>query len=194
MCPQNSDIDPIPRAIVRNLFELAYAIYERKVLVAMEEFDDGQGVTISGLNFILICHKALFNDMLGHCMKVLDLHPRSASFWMILRMDAERVSQMASYSENTIKFLRDIAERIKPVRDKTHFHIDRKAVFDPKALWTEAGITGIEYKKTLDHLWAMLTELHKVVHDREFIERAPEYEAREVRAFLEWARSVELVV
>jgi hypothetical protein len=185
----------VKRAIVRNLFELAFAIYERRVLKSIEEYDNGSGINISGVNFILICHRALFNDMVAHLIKVLDTNARSATFWMIKKYEADKLRSLDSYTEDKVSFLQDIAKRIKPIRDKTHFHIDKKAMFNPKAIWQEAAITRDEYDLTLENLWGLLTELHQVILGGEFIERAPDYyKGDDVAGFLDWARSSGLIV
>ena len=189
-----SNQDAVRKAITRNLFELALAIYERRVLKSIAEYDSNEGVYISGVNFILICHKALFNDMVAHLIKVLDTNPASATFWMIYKYEIRRVKNLSSYTEDKIFFLQKVAKRIKLIRDKTHFHIDKMAVFDPKAIWQEAAITQNEYDRALDYLWMLLTELHLVVFGKGFIERAPDYyKGEDIAGFLDWARSKGLI-
>lgn len=185
----------VQRAITRNLFELALARYERRVLKSIEEYDSNQGISIEGVNFIWICYRALFNDMVAHLIKVLDDHPDSATFWMIYEREADKLQSLDSQMRDRMLFLRGIADRIKPIRNKTHFHIDKRAMFDPKAIWREAAITRDEYDQALQDLWLLLTALHQSVLGREFIERGPDsYRGDEIPGFLDWARSKKLIL
>src|SRR5215471_9826683 len=60
--------------------------------------------------------------------------------------DVLKVIYYALFNDYTRKHSIDIGtfeslvEKLKHVRDKTHFHIDREAVLEPRAVWTEAGL------------------------------------------------------
>ena len=54
----------------------------------------------------------------------------------------------------------DIAEKLKVVRDTTHFHIDKKAVRDPTAVWSLADITYDDVQENMEALYKILNYLH----------------------------------
>ena len=53
-----------------------------------------------------------------------------------------------------------MSAKLKLVRDKTHFHIDRDAVLSPQTVWKEADIKGLDLATCLDSLWKILDFLH----------------------------------
>jgi hypothetical protein len=55
----------------------------------------------------------------------------------------------------------DVASALKHVRDKTHFHIDRDGVLDPKQIWRDAGLTGRRLSDAMDCVWRMLNEVQR---------------------------------
>ena len=54
-----------------------------------------------------------------------------------------------------------IADKLKIIRDKTHFHIDRDGVIAPKDIWEKANLTGKDLAKAIDIGWKSLNYLHK---------------------------------
>ncbi len=51
--------------------------------------------------------------------------------------------------------------RLKHVRDKTHFHIDKKAVIDTKQVWRDAKITPKEVHDAFLCMIRILQPLYK---------------------------------
>lgn len=161
--------DRFYRALFRNLNEIRTAILERQALRGLESAGSKHG-----LDFFRLSYDALFNDMVAHAIKVLDKDSDSATFWYIYRCDSKTVDSFAkdkSYDLNTLDLM---ADKLKCVRDKTHFHIDKKGVLNPKAVWNEANINGIEFGKALDKILNILKHLYKVHFGREF--PIPEYD------------------
>jgi len=54
-----------------------------------------------------------------------------------------------------------VSEKLKHIRDKTHFHIDTSGVLDAKAVWREAGLSGKELSAAVDAAWHLLTDLQQ---------------------------------
>ncbi|MEK6582261.1 MAG: hypothetical protein AABZ25_07730, partial [Nitrospirota bacterium] len=66
----------------------------------------------------------------------------------------------------TLSSIYDFAEKLKQVRDKTHFHIDKKGVKNPAGIWKSADISYNELKANIDAVYKILNYLH--VNEFEF--------------------------
>ena len=159
------------KVIKRNLYELAHALLELKVLTIFEDYMSKYHIYIYGESFFNIVEKALFNDMIAHAIKALDIDKSgdSTPFWYLLEKDEEVVKKLESYSEEKIDFLRKIASKLKIIRDRTHFHIDKKGVLDPQKIWEKADIKGAELKEALETLFYILNDLHQAVFGKGFL-------------------------
>ena len=65
--------------------------------------------------------------------------------------------------KNNINYSRfqNLTDSLKHIRDKTHFHIDKYTVRNPKKVWLDADVKGSELAKGLDDLWQILNYLYK---------------------------------
>ena len=141
------------RAIQRNLAELQRAILNRTTLLG---FEDAGGL---GHLFLELAYYAFFNDYVGHCIKVFDRNTRSASFWYIYRANQKAITSYARSHKINIAILERVSDKLKKIRDKTHFHIDRDGVFDPAAIWRDADLSGKELSAAVDAAWDILKQL-----------------------------------
>ena len=55
-------------------------------------------------------------------------------------------------------------------RDKTHFHLDKKGVRNPGAIWKKADISFDELDRAMDASFKLLRFLHKELHNETFPE------------------------
>ncbi len=156
------------RALFRNLNEIRTAILERRALIGIESVGSKQR-----LNFFTLSYDALFNDMVAHTIKVLDKNPDSATFWYLYRCDSKIIDSFIEDKSYDLKSLEYMADKLKIVRDKTHFHIDKKGVLNPKNIWKEADISGKEFGKALEQVFDILQYLRKIHLGKEFA--MPEY-------------------
>lgn len=169
------------RALRRNLFELRYALSERNLInevvaVAPE----------TSWSFFSYAYVAMTNDMFSHAMKALDTHKDAVSFWFLYRCKKEEVDDCLNDIGLSFIELEKMTADLKYVRDKTHFHIDRNGVFDPRKVWEKAGITGDFFNKVIEGLWEILNRLHESEHGKRFDQ--PIYEADDVRKILNVVR------
>ena len=141
------------QAIERNLAELQRAILNRSTLVSL-----GAEGRISHL-FLKLIYFALFNDYIAHCIKVFERGSRAASFWYIYRTDRKPLDGYARRNNISVATLEQVSKKLTHLRNKTHFHIDKEGVFDPKAVWLEAGLSGSELSNAVDAVWNMLNDL-----------------------------------
>jgi hypothetical protein len=118
--------DRYGRSLTRLLHELRWAISERDAYnelcrVALE----------TSWGFFSYASIALKNDMYAHAIKVLDLHGDTSSFWYVHRCKKKDVENALRKEHVSITEIQELADKMKLVRDKTHFHIDKKGVFPP---------------------------------------------------------------
>lgn len=171
------------KALVRNINEIGRAILERKALLGIEAAD-----SYHTFDFFKISYDAMFNDMISHAIKVFDLNNRSTSFWYLYRCNSGIVDTFIKRELYEIEFLKNLSVELKHIRDNTHFHIDEDAVFDPKKIWDEAGITGKELAKGIDTVWEILQHLHQNRFGKIF--NLPEYDGSDVTQIIIAARNV----
>jgi len=125
------------KILSRNLNEVRKAWFEWRTLIAIESvqhpFPHG--------SFFHVIHSALFDSALGHLIKVLDRNKDSASFWSIYEQKNNEINELPKNKER-IEKLERLAnpDRLKHIRDKTQFHIDKNAVVKPEEVWDDADI------------------------------------------------------
>ena len=136
-------------ALSRNLIELERAQLNLQAMVAMEA---AKPTEMS----LKVIYYALFNDYIAHCIKVFDQHRDAASFWYLHKQNKQQIEQLADSLSIDLAGFSQMSDKLKHVRDKTHFHIDRKGVIDPKAVWRDAEINGLALAKTVRSVWSLL--------------------------------------
>ena len=152
------------RAVERNISELYLAILERTTLKGLEEaIKSGASHT-----FLHIIYVATFNDYISHCIKVFDPHKDAASFWYIYNnignngLDREKICKNID-----IDALEKVKQQLTVIRDKTHFHIDRKGVISPKSIWDAAGLSGKKLSQAVNVAWDMFSSIQKMLNIQE---------------------------
>lgn len=182
------------RTVERNFIEIANAIQKRQALVAVEEYTQRNGnIYFSGTSFLELAFRALFNDTIAHAIKVLDFNKKSATFWYILKNRQEQIASLKSYSQEKILFLQDLGQKLKPIRDKTHFHIDKQGVLDPEKIWQEAGISGDKLGKGLEYLFDMLFEIRNSIRKENMTKNNYSYDGSDVIKLLDLAEAEGLI-
>ena len=99
---------------------------------------------------------ALFNDYIARCIKVLEDRGGAASFWYIYKTNQGPLDKAALELGIDITELAGMSAKLKHVRDKTHFHIDRDGVLDPKVVWRDADIKGRALADVAAKTWGIL--------------------------------------
>jgi hypothetical protein len=67
------------------------------------------------------------------------------------------------------KKLKDIAEKLRIIRDRTFVHIDKENVFDPQQLYRDAGLRVDQVAQLCFQLWEVMKDLHRTTHRTEFL-------------------------
>lgn len=143
------------KALYRNLNEVGRAILERRAMVGLEK-----ARTHHTMDFIRIAYDAMFNDFIAHAIKLFEDSRGVASFWYVKRCKETEVADFVARNKIDMSKLERTRGSLKHIRDKTHFHIDKDAVKDSKAIWEEAKIKGRELAETIDIAWEILNYLY----------------------------------
>jgi hypothetical protein len=157
------------RAVHRCCDEIGRSILYLKAIRAIHE-----GETSHGIDFIHLALLALHDQMVAHTIKVL-LKKEQAGFWYLYReyeSDCQQFCRERGYDVDV-----DIAALepgLRHVRNKTHFHLDREGVQDPRAIWTKAGVTWRQIERALTVCYAILDFLHEKLRGTKF--PMPEYD------------------
>lgn len=144
---------------------------KRRALLGLHSADSSHA---GPLNFFEIAAHALYNDLVAHAARVFDRHPDAASFWYVVRCDEASARAQATALGVDLDQLGALADKLKGIRDKTHFHIDKKAVTDPKLVWAAAEINGDAFGSGLEGAFRVLAGLHFKRH--RVTKSVPEYD------------------
>ncbi|MDO8675350.1 MAG: hypothetical protein Q7K71_04455 [Candidatus Omnitrophota bacterium] len=154
------------KAIQRNIDSIFHALWEWKTIEAFEQYVEGKRIYVLGQNFFKIMPVAFFGDMLRNAINVLDKHSDVASFWYILEVG--EIKSLEIYSEQKIDSLKDLAGKLKHIRDKVFFHHDKNGVLDTKKIWKEADIVGKDVGEAIQYLFSILKELYEKVMKKQY--------------------------
>lgn len=174
------------RALIRNVNEIIAAVFERRALVGLEEAEAAHP-----WNFFRVAYNALFNDMLAHCMRVLDRNQQSASFWYLYHCEQKVVDQFVKEMGIDWSLVEAMADKLKHVRDKTHFHVDRDAVKSPQAVWKTAEIKAVDLATCFDSLWRIVEFLHVRLY--ELPPSVPSYDGTDATRIVQAAQKAGII-
>ena len=156
-------------ALKRNFAEVNNAILKR---TAYNQLCTA-GFNYTGMSFFVIADQALFNDMIASAILVFDDHKDVSSLWYIIRSNEAAAKKAAAACGINIEKLREIVPKLRRIRDKTHFHIDRKAVEAPKEVWKSADISGDELTDALYGAAKLITQIKKEIFGGDLEELTP---------------------
>ena len=168
------------KALIRNLNEAGRAILERRAMVGLEKAN-----TYHDMDFIRLAYDALFNDMIGHAIKLFEDTSRVASFWYIKRCKGKEISDFVNKNNIDLGKIDTIRDSLKHIRNKTHFHIDRDAVKNAKHIWKQAKITGRQLADAIDCAWMVLDYLYTLETGQKF--SMPEYDGSDATRIAKYA-------
>lgn len=151
--------------IKRCLNEVGIAMMEWHALKGMEK---SKGWFAGG--FFHIANIAIYNDMMAHMIKVLDDNRKSRNFNYIIDNveDSEKDFLGENYSSNDIAFIKSIWEKLRNVRVRTHFHIDKDYVSKHEKVWKDADIKTDEFFKAMKMVFNILNKLHYFYFETDF--------------------------
>ena len=87
-----------------------------------------------------LCLNALFNDYVSKCAKVFESGRQAASIWYIERTNAAAFHEALGEDAHVLDEMRDVAARLKHLRDRELMHIDESGVLNREQTWETAAI------------------------------------------------------
>ncbi len=172
-------------ALTRNLNEVLMALYE---CTALKRLEESYPEVVYDEDFFGIAHDALFNDMIAHSAKLFDKHRDSASFWYIYQQKEEDIEGEWN-DTNNLDTLELISKKLKHVRDKTHFHIDKKGVVDTKSVWRAADFKLEFLEDCLLLAYETLNYVFKLETDADFGWKSDTYTGQEISHYIDALKS-----
>lgn len=142
-------------ALKRNLAELQKVLLIRATLLGIEKHKYTTKV------FTRVIRDALHNDHMSHAIKVLEQSSKAASFWYLYRADPRPIDKYAREVGYDIANLQIVADKLKAIRNGSHFHIDKTGVLDPEVVWSGAALTGKELGAAIDFVWGALSAIQE---------------------------------
>lgn len=153
------------KVLNRCLHDLGYI----KAYIALYNQIAAKDNTYLHFNFFYLAATAFFSDIISRSIRLLDKHQDSSNFWYILNIKKKEISDYIKTLSITIADIENLSKKLKPLRDKVHFHIDKDAVLNPKEIWHEAKITGEFLEKVLNGIFEILAHLYELEFSEKYI-------------------------
>lgn len=96
---------------------------------------------------------------MSHAIKVFEQSSKVASFWYLYRTDPGPIDGYARLIAYDTGKLQIVADKLRTIRNGSHFHIDKAGVLDPKVVWSGAAVTGKELGDAIDFAWGALSSI-----------------------------------
>lgn len=128
---------------------------------------NGMRVEAVGLDFFRVSLNALKDARLIRMIRVLEDDSETASFWYLLRCNGPLIDRAARKAGLDLAELKQIAARLRGIRNKTFVHIDKDGVFDPQQYYRDASLTNDKVAKFCDRLWETMKDVYLSVHGKE---------------------------
>jgi hypothetical protein len=167
-------------ALNRNFAEANNAILKLAACNSLRE----AGLPQAGMSFFVIADQALFNDMVASAIRLFDDHKEAGSLWYIIRCHAQVARKAAATCGISIEELCRIIPKLRHIRDKTHFHIDRRAVEEPSLVWSAADISGDELTSALHNAALLLATIKQDIYGGD-LEQLTDYDGSDVQEIVD---------
>lgn len=167
----------IYHSIRRILFELLNAISMRNAINKLVK-----EAPVTNWGFFSYAYLALRNDLISHEIKIFDKHPEAASFWYLYKCIPTEINPLLKKHELDLENIELFTLKMIEIRDKTHFHIDKKDVLNPEKVWKRASVTGNHINMITDKLWLIMNDLYSLLFGNRFGQ--PIYEGNDIEAII----------
>lgn len=167
-------------ALNRNFAEADNAILK---LTACNSLS-ASGFSRAGTNFFGIAGQALYNDMVASAIRIFDDHKEAGSLWYIIRCCGPSARRAEKDYGVSIDALKKIVPRLRYLRDKTHFHIDRRTVESPALVWSRVDISAEEFADALRDAALLLAKIKQDVYGGEMDTLTP-YDGSDVKKIVD---------
>ena len=140
-------------AIQKNLDELQRATMIR---ISLDGIDAAGNIEFL---FLKLVRNSLFNDYISKCIKIFEDGKQSASLLYIHRSNERLFRDTAEKLNIDISMFQNLVPKLKHLRDKAHFHLDREGIGDVNIVWGAANINEGELRTCVLSAQLILSEL-----------------------------------
>ena len=138
-------------------------------------------ITVYPNEFIGQCYFALYDNCISHTIKVIVHNSKSYTFQNIMKRNKQKVQSLLTKNQITIKFYREMQKKLKQLRTKQFFHIDREYLEDSNKIWAEIDIKEDELNNLIKGVYNVLKTLYL-----DEISRYPKYTEYNDNSILEF--------
>jgi hypothetical protein len=140
------------RTVVRLLHETYNLMCVRAALEALDAAVRSR--TLKNNAFLNTALSSLLSDQLIRLVRIFEDDKDVATFWYLQNCEPGNVSAGVD-----INRLRSFSAKITIIRNKSFVHIDKQFVFEPKQVYTDAGLTHGEIVWAIETIWPVLNRL-----------------------------------
>ena len=176
-------LNPFAKALERNRYKLAFAIANTSIVSAM-----GRSKTAHSFDFFRLAMMALHYDRVARAAKVFDRTRGVAGYFYLVK---RKPDALKGTSATDLAQLEVVADGIKHIRNKTHFHLDQVGVLNPAAVWRKANITESQFRSALVTAAAVLDQMYRAEFGYAFA--PPEFDTQNVRKIMRLAEEAGLL-
>jgi hypothetical protein len=156
------------RAVARCTDEIARAVLYLRAWRGI-----AKAKTYHGVDFIYLAHLAFYDQTFAHALKVLAPSKsgragQDLGLWFLVRRRKATVARLCAAHGIFLGHVRRVGQKLKIIRDKTHFHLDEKGVRHPGRVWKAAGLTKKQFDDALDASLRLLLLLHIEIRGVEY--------------------------
>jgi hypothetical protein len=169
------------RAVTRCANEIGKAILYARAFKGLCKADGYYGI-----DFIRLAEWAFFDQMFAHAIKALNKREQSGLFFLLERLDPSGTRY--SHKLDNVK---KIEPKLKLVRDKTHFHLDRQGVRNPSAIWEKADISFDLLEAAINDAFSIISDMFRSLHGTSF--ELPTYDGSDATRVAELAYNSKLL-
>jgi hypothetical protein len=134
--------------------------------------------------FLALARQALYNDALSGTLRVFDDHKDAHSLWYVLRCQRREAIAAAAACGIGLPALEDTSARLRRIRNRTQFHIDRASIGDPPESWHRPAIGADELAGAVQAAAALLAEVARMLDPRAPPLTLSAYDGADARALL----------
>jgi hypothetical protein len=150
------------RAVTRICFEACWLYRYQKAIEKL------RSVEAVGTDFFQVSLTALMDAQLIRLIRLLEESSRVASFWYLCKANKKIVDAALARTGVDLEEVRQIAEKLPDIRNRTFVHIDKETVFDPNEIYQNAGIKTHQVEQACSALWELMKEIYRETNGAEF--------------------------
>jgi hypothetical protein len=170
------------KAIVRNANELAKAILYSRALDGLSK-----STSYHCIDFFRLAEWAMFDQMISHAIKTLDQREPYGVLGLVAMQPARAAAFFDARQADKL-VIEMMGGKLQIIRDKTHFHLDKKGVCSPTDVWKNASINRDDLMQAISVSFEFICVLHSDILGRKF--ELPNYDGSDATVFAQAASAL----